>query len=763
MKDSGGRLANHDALAPTSIAGIVFLATAALYVRSAAPTLGGAFDSEEFQYVAYTLGVAHATGYPLYLLLGKLFVTLDPLGNIAYRMNLLSAIIGAGAATLVYVIAFNLTRRHIASVATAALFATNAAVWRQSGVASVGPLTMFFIGAVVLSILLWRQHRVPLGVVAFICGLGLTHHHSILLFLPVIVLFVLFTEPNILHRPGELMGALVWLLLPLLIYLYIPLRGNVSAWYHSTLDIFFTPTDNGASDFFRTTQAGIAQAASTLLTFLWSSLTPVGWLFVLLGAVSLFPKARGRQSEVIDPRIDLFLGLGACYFIIVGSLFGGGEPDRYESLPLFFLITWFAVGAGFFQSMVERKLSGHPLLVAQGLALVLIVLPTLYTLRDNYRYADWSSFDRVYKQWNEIFTLPIPQNATIVGNWGQLNAMRYMQTVEDRRRDLLPIGTLYDPAPQTQAARQALDEQRAIFLAPGITPPTGQYRFGLLGPLLQVHHQAQKRAPDSVLVQMKFASNPSLTLVGFGVSTALEPYAQTQNISPTRTARIALHWHAEGSPGSFLVRLRLYDPETRLITQLDEPPVRGLYPADQWDSGEYVDDVHNLLIPGGTPPGKYKLTLAILDESKALKDAETELATLNIDRVTNLTRDQVFIVHPLSITLDDRIAIAGYGGFEGSHRAGENIAFSLLWVAHENVSTDTAVHFALEDTTGIRVLEWSSMPISYYPTRLWQKGELLKAYYDVKLPGELPPGELGLSIGTNSGTMNTIGTIQVTK
>src|SRR5437762_3277993 len=77
--------------------GVVILA---VYVRTLAPTVAGG-DSGELITAAYTLGVAHPPGYPLYTLLAKLF-TLIPIGTIAWRVNLFSAVCGAGAATLIF-------------------------------------------------------------------------------------------------------------------------------------------------------------------------------------------------------------------------------------------------------------------------------------------------------------------------------------------------------------------------------------------------------------------------------------------------------------------------------------------------------------------------------------------------------------------------------------------------------------------------------------------------------------------------------------
>ena len=54
-------------------------------------------DSGELVTAVYLLGIPHPTGYPLYVLLGKLWTLVLPLGSIAWRMSLFSA--AAAAAT----------------------------------------------------------------------------------------------------------------------------------------------------------------------------------------------------------------------------------------------------------------------------------------------------------------------------------------------------------------------------------------------------------------------------------------------------------------------------------------------------------------------------------------------------------------------------------------------------------------------------------------------------------------------------------------
>ena len=86
--------------APAAMSGGIFAAAMALYLPTLAPSvLPG--DYAEFQMCAAVLGVPHPTGYPLYVLLGKVF-TLLPVGDVAYRVNLSSAIYMAGAAVLLF-------------------------------------------------------------------------------------------------------------------------------------------------------------------------------------------------------------------------------------------------------------------------------------------------------------------------------------------------------------------------------------------------------------------------------------------------------------------------------------------------------------------------------------------------------------------------------------------------------------------------------------------------------------------------------------
>ena len=747
---------------PARIIGVmIFVCAAALYIRTAAPTLGGAFDSEEFQFAASNLDIVHATGYPLYLLLGKIFTTLIPIGNIAYRMNLLSALIGAATVVLVYLNALTLTRRQIASMATAALFATNTAVWRQAGVASVGPLHLLLVAAIIYAMLLWHErcsakktgffpsgkpgfsNRNYLNIATFLFGLGLAHHRTTLWLAPPIAILVLLDDPGILRRPRDIAKYLFWLALPLLLYLYLPIFGNNSPWYSNTLQGFLSQVMGGdAGAYLRTTPEQMLEGITITAQYLLDSFGYLGLVLVIVGAISRIQNSEARSQ-------NLFLGLATFIFSVWGGLYAG-EPDRYLVMPFMFLIYWFGIGISVIESLLriqkpEFRIQHFIFYLSSFILWIFLFALLGLPFSDRFRIADWSAFDRTYKLWNEVFTLPIPQNSTLVGNWGQLNAMRYMQRIEQRRTDLQLVGTLYDTAPQTQATQAALADGRTIFLAPGVAQPNGDYKYAMLGPLLQVRDKPQTQAPANA---KNITINSSLTLADYAITTALEPYAPTTSIAPNRTARVSLLWQANDTLKDFIVRINLYDPDARLIARKDEAPVRGLYSASQWQRGEYVNDVYNLLIPAGSPPGKYQLKMQTIDaEAKKSTSDEISLASVNIEHVTNLTRDQVFIQHPLDVKTSYYTSLWGYGGIEKSYRAGETISAYFVW--HADIDVGTLVEdadFSLQDASGISVAGWYKSPITFYPIHEWREGEVLKAYNDLRLPENLPPGDYSLDL-----------------
>ena len=78
-----------------------------VYLRTLAPSIPSE-DGAELIAAAYSLGIAHPPGYPLWCLLGRAFVALVPFGEVAWRLNLMSAVFAGLTVSSVYAIAYTL-------------------------------------------------------------------------------------------------------------------------------------------------------------------------------------------------------------------------------------------------------------------------------------------------------------------------------------------------------------------------------------------------------------------------------------------------------------------------------------------------------------------------------------------------------------------------------------------------------------------------------------------------------------------------------
>src|SRR5689334_4517186 len=93
---------------------ILFVLALAVYTQTMAPTVVFV-DSGELILAAKSLGVAHPPGFPLYVLLAHL-ATAVPFGNVAARVNFLSALCAALAVAFLFLLSSEMFRDNQESV-----------------------------------------------------------------------------------------------------------------------------------------------------------------------------------------------------------------------------------------------------------------------------------------------------------------------------------------------------------------------------------------------------------------------------------------------------------------------------------------------------------------------------------------------------------------------------------------------------------------------------------------------------------------------
>ncbi|RJP21312.1 MAG: DUF2723 domain-containing protein [Candidatus Abyssobacteria bacterium SURF_5] len=227
---------------------LAFLFPFLIYVLTLCPTVHWG-DSGELITAAYTLGIPHPPGHPLYAILGKLF-TLIPLGSIAYRVNLMSAFFGGISCYLLYRIACDRLEpspwRIAAALSGTFFFAFSTTAWDQSTVAETTTLHVSFMMLLTLLAfrltsgkIIWRNETYSLCLFSFLYGLSMTNHVAGVFFLPAFIYLFLSSYGKKILAPRLLGKMIAACFIGGLVYLYLPIRslsdppldwGNPETW-----------------------------------------------------------------------------------------------------------------------------------------------------------------------------------------------------------------------------------------------------------------------------------------------------------------------------------------------------------------------------------------------------------------------------------------------------------------------------------------------------------------------------------------------------
>ncbi len=415
---------HHQWLLSATVGLVAFLS----YLNTLAPTVL-ATDSGRFQARAYVLGIGHPTGYPTYIMLGKLFTFL-PIGDVAYRVNLSSAVYAAASVVTLYYIVLRLCG-WFPAVVSAFAFAFSQSFWRMAVVAEVYTLNVLFLAATLLALLLWRDRRNDryLLLAAFLAGLALTNHLTSGLLIPAGGVFVLLTQWRTLVNWRLLVKMALCFLLGLTPYLYLPIRALMNPPLNygnpSTLDNFVTLV-TGRQFQGQMWIFGLTELPDRL-TMYWSLLQkqyhPLLLILGLLGLVGGWRMARAAWGFIL--------------VLYAGNLIHALEYD-IRDIFVYFIPTYFSiavwVGAGLRLLMLATGVARPSLhLLETGIVGVALLLVLGRTWDAHHSVVDASGM----YQWRNLIerVADLPQGS-VVYDTQNTTPLQYLTHVERRRLDL---------------------------------------------------------------------------------------------------------------------------------------------------------------------------------------------------------------------------------------------------------------------------------------------------------------------------------------
>jgi hypothetical protein len=415
-----------------------------LYARTLAPTIltydrPDMLDSAMMQMQAAVLGITHPTGYPTYLMLTHLFTYL-PVGDVAYRVNLASAVYAALAVLVVYWAGLLLTRRLVAAAAGALAFGLGSTLWSQAVITEVYTLNALALSLTVVALLLWRQRRTDryLLLSAFLCGLALTNHMTSGLLLPASLLFVALVEWRKLLEWRLVLKAMGLFMLGLCAYLYLPLRAAMDppmvANNPTTFERFWYVVSGGnlRSTFFA---FGPEELPGRMVFYLGYVLDDFNWAVVMVAVVgAVYLVFRDRPVAILLG----FLYFGWTFYAIENDI-----PDiQLSFIPTYLVLClWASVGFDALLEAMDEVLSSRFPGTARATAVILVstlvLLLPLTVAGKAYTENDRSDEYRG-REVVEVVAENAEEGATVLHHRSEL---WYLLLVEERRQDL----TIVDP------------------------------------------------------------------------------------------------------------------------------------------------------------------------------------------------------------------------------------------------------------------------------------------------------------------------------
>lgn len=605
------------------------------YLRTMRPTFGWG-DSSELTTAAYFLGNGHSPGYPTWMLIAHLFARL-PIGNVAFRVNFMTALLGALAIPLLYLAFQRISGSRAAAFIAALTFAFAATFWDMTTEAEVYTLHICFAALILLVTLRWRREAVGAGeprsdsragdrwlfLGAWLVGISLGNHALTALMLPAIIYLIWSEKGGRFFRPRRVALCAGFLLLGLTVYAYEPIRGVANPPPHinnphTLRDFWDQLTAPGARhSMFDAPILSCLQRAWTHFRRLPFEFGITGCALALVGLASLWRR---------DRRLAAFLLLIGGVDVAYSCNFSIFDIYIYY-LPLHVVVASFiAVGAASALALSARALSrlrslGLPATPAWQygpLTALLLALP-FGQFTTHLPWVDGSQ-DYSAERFARAVFRQIEPGAMILADWWTIAPMGYLKYVEGQRQDVVMFA-----APSIWAEEGFVDFAQEDFLRryPAVyyvemltnRADIMRKRFYLVpeGPVARV--LLDRPNPESLRARI----DPT-PIVRFGDHFGLvKVQLENHELRPGASLGFTLYWTAlsryNGRPHEAI--LFLESPNGERIWQESNKLLYNLYPFGEWKPGDVFREEHRIYLWDPAPAGEYKLVVRVREAGQS--------------------------------------------------------------------------------------------------------------------------------------------------
>ncbi|MGB3975841.1 MAG: DUF2723 domain-containing protein [bacterium] len=317
---------------------------------------------------AWQLGGSHPPGYPGFLQLVHCGQTWLPLGDLAFRANMIGWITLGIVTGLLCKIFLDWNLSAGISLFSALGFSLLSSVIDATSSVEVYGLHLILILLIILLNASYKLSNRSFYLTIFIAALALTHHLTFVLLLPGLAIWVYIDRRKQLKQ-SHLVPAIVFALSGFALYIYLPLRHSlkpVSVWGNPSSWRGFIKLVTAFEEARGSFRSGMSQWAAIrlrswyILGLIREKITFPGLLLVVPGCVGLYRRSKGLVFFML-----------ISFFILTASvlLYDSRETESFYLPGLLFLWIFLTSGLGELLRIVQKKK-----LIQNQLFLILLTL-----------------------------------------------------------------------------------------------------------------------------------------------------------------------------------------------------------------------------------------------------------------------------------------------------------------------------------------------------------------------------------------------------
>jgi len=474
-------------------------------------------DDGYFILAAYFNGIAHPPGYPLYTLLAHISTWL-PIGSVAYRVHMLSALFASLTCACLWWIIRILIKDRLCAYGAALSFAYSKTFWSQAIIAEVYTLNTFLFSlCIVLSLSIINRPQSEdvsgsMKCLLIVYGLCLSNHWPLTIISSPMLLAILW--PRIAQVISSLPRLFIYLLIGLIPYLWMVVRSQIDpqiSFYgplESVGDFIFYIGREGYADIDTSPSAGWYDKFLFCRFILYESASQFGiasFCFVMIGLIAQW------RLLALNISFAILLGyLGSTFVLIVLLQFDYDYLHQiifrvYPLIAYFCSSIWLGLGL----YVVIEFLTGlssvtirKPIL---SCAVVLLVSGVALSLNASVNYR---GNDKWAENYATVLLNSLPKNTVLfLESDTDVGPIGYMNKIEGLREDV----TLYSMKGQVfnnrlfrpfkvnlMQVREIINEfiiktDRPVYYTNGLMHDYGVEDYGLVKHVLKTDATAYQR------------------------------------------------------------------------------------------------------------------------------------------------------------------------------------------------------------------------------------------------------------------------------